>query len=442
MKKILPIFIVAFCLACSSEEIDPGETFVKYYGDNANFELKDMIHRADGEQGVVILAQRIGDVASDDGNSVERQDFYLVMTNGRGDAQIEQRLPVILPSVELESENAITPAKITALSEGYLVVGSLLADKKDDSGGFIENEFASIIVWARLNNQLELAGGAWNIIGDSTNNYFGTDIAPTADGGVLIAGFNDVNLSNDFFYTKTGGSGNEWSRTQVRFGSDDRLIRALPTGAGQFALFGRTDILSEDGESGANVERTVIDQDGVITNSLVYGITWPDGTDQLWDIPSDVVETPGGFTIVGTSYTNQSLETGAPFLMNVDLTGGLSTEVSYVEDLNPDFSGNVSVKGGAFGVVRGLDNDFLLVGEADGFDGDTELGKQVMIFGADQAGERETAIRLYGLINGDETAYRALVTNNGILVGAVYDFGSGANQLTLLKVNRKGELKP
>jgi len=441
MNKILPVIIVAFGIACS-DEVDPEETFVKYYGDNSNFQLKDMIHRADGEPGVVMLAQRLGEVVANDGNSEERQDFYLVMTDGNGNALIEKRMPVTLPSAEIEPVNSITPAKITSVSEGYLVVGSLLSDKKDGSGGFLENEFASVIVWARLDNQLELAGGAWNIIGDSTHNYYGSDIVPTSDGGVLIAGYNDVNASNDFFYTKIGGSENEWTRTQVRSGSDDRLIRALPTNAGQFALFGRTDILSEDGESGANVERTVINQEGVITNSLVYGITWPDGTEQLWDIPSDVVETPGGFTIVGTSYTSEILATGAPFLMNVDLTGGLSTEVSYVEDLNPEFSGNVSVEGGAFGVARGLDNDFMLVGEADGFEGDVELGKQAMIFGADQAGQRETAIRLYGLVNGDEAAYRAVVTNNGILVGAVYDFGSGANQLALLKVNRTGELKP
>ena len=82
------------------------------------------------------------------------------------------------------------------------------------------------------------------------------------------------------------------------------------------------------------MERTIIDQDGIIVNSLIYGNTSSDGNTELDDFPFDVVEKAGGFAIIGYSLVSGSEK---PFLMNVDLTGASTTEV--LDDLSLLFNG-------------------------------------------------------------------------------------------------------
>lgn len=429
MKKFLLFVPLLVFLSCGGDnEIEPGATYIKYFGGEGTYELKDMILRADGNEGVVMFGIRDGA----DGNGGIRRDGYIIEADGNGNLVNELRLPLTDANGD-EAPYAFEASRITAIDGGYLVVGSNI------------NEHAgSIAAWAQLDSNLEMVG-SWDFVGDSVNNYYGVDINVTADGGVLVAGYTDDNIprDNDFFYTKVGGTATDWSRIQRRANSDDQLVRALPTSGGDFAIFGRTDAISEAGELGVNVERSIIDQEGVIINSLIYGTSVDRGAGIITtidDIPYDVIEKPGGFTVVGDASDVGSY----PFMMNVDLTGAVTNIVNFENDFaTPELTGR------AFGVTQSLSNDFIVIGELIDFvekdkKGDPVKSKnnELMVMRTDQSGARVGGVSNFGLENGEDKGVRVLTAPDGsILVGGTFDFGGGLSEIALLKMNVEGELK-
>lgn len=448
MKRLFKFFPLALLLACSSiTDVTPGETFVKYFGDNAFFEIRDMISftNADGDEEIVVLARRFGDYIPNPDipdqvfSNVAR--FYVVHMDANG-VLIEQK---ILDSDAADGfsdlNNLTQPSRITAIDNGFLVIGT---HALDFGGGEEEPKY---IYWAEFDLNFELVG-LWNQIGDGVNKYYGVDIVQTSDGGVLVAGYTDANGDNDYYYEKVGGTEDPWARIQTRPGSDDQLVRVFPTSNGQYALIGQTDQLSDDGEGGANVERTNIGLNGTIQNSFVYGITRGININH-YDIPQDVIERPNGFSIIGTSYTSPDVtETGAgwPFMMNVDLSGAVSVANYYVEDINEGATGDILANG--YGVARLTNNNLLLVGSTDGFDDlptsreTNDNGKELMYFVTDQGGTRISDIVQFGLVNGDDSGRKVIATSDGsALIAADYDFGGGLQQIAILKVNADGQLK-
>ncbi len=455
MKKFLFLLPLIALLSCNTgENISPADNFVKFYGGGATYELLDMSFRADGEDGVVLLALRTGDVIEVVGEETNllfsnKSDLYIIVTDGAGNPVLQKRIPIVSDVFGnlQDLEEAIGPARLTAVEGGgYYVICSTNTTFIDELTGDPIGEEFSIAVWAEFDNSFDLTGvtpTSWSAIGDTVNNYYGTDISPTNDGGVVIAGYTDFHGTNDFFYDKIGGTVDWPLRQPARSGSDDRVVRMFPTGDGKFAIFGRTDVASEDGEGGANVERRIITSDGIIENSLIYGITYNDdnGTNfqsNLWDIPYDVIEVPGGFVVVGASFGDASLSDGGiPFFMKVDLTGANTIEEDYLYELNPN--GTANITGRAIGVTQTKTNDYIIVGEIDGLE---EEGKEIMVLKTDQEGNQIGEEIRYGLLNGDELARRTLTAQDGsIYVGATYDFGGGLSQIGLLKLNSDGEVR-
>ena len=435
MKRILLLVPLIAFLSCGGDsEISPGDTFIKYFGGDGNYELKDMILREDGE-GVVML----GDLISND--SIR---FHLVSTDGDGNQLTATDLSQIHPRME--------PSRITAVpGVGYLVIGT------GNDGG------TDKIVWSYLDNdfnQLDATGQAiskpedgWNVVEDMTDiiNYRGVDIGIlTADNAVLITGYTDELGSNDFYFEKMGGL-SDWVRIQERAVSDDQLVRALFLLDGTIALFGQTDAISDDGETGVNVLRMIIDQEGVLQNSATYGMS--DGDDRFYDdVMSDVIEKPGGFGIVGTSDIGSGVE--VPFLMSVDLIGAATSEILFaqdvVEEFGSPFESEPKASGGrGYGITQTNSNDFILVGELlDFYDQDkngnrtTSRNNELMVMRTNQGGERIGNFNNFGVVNGADKAVRVLTATDGsILVGATYDFGNDFTQFALLKMNIDGELK-
>ena len=424
MRKILLSFPLYTIIACTSNEITPGDAYIKYFGGNGTFELKDMILRGDGNEGVLMLG--IQQDKEDDG--IVRRDGYIVETDKNGSLLRDISLPLTDANGNKEPYS-FEASRIAAISGGYLVIGSN------------SNQFSgSIAAWSQLDTNLKMVGG-WHFVGDSIHNYYGVDINSTSDGGVLVAGYTDVNGDNDFFYTKIGGTTTGWTRVQTRTHSDDRLIRALPTSSGDFALFGRTDALSQAGERGINVERSLIDQRGIIINSLIYGTSvGRENTldNNIDDIPYDVIEKPGGFAVVGDAFNGTD---SYPFIMNVDLTGAVTNTVNFETDFTA-----LGFTGRAFGVTQSLFNDFILVGELIDFEEPTKDGKaknnELMVMKTDQSGALVGDVKNFGVENDDDKAVRVLATPDGsLLVGATFDFGGGLTEFALLKMNIDGELK-
>ena len=439
MKKYFALILVIAISSCGgSVDISPEDTYVKFFGDVASLEMKDMIFVNDGSEGLVMFGTRDGEVeeviAGETFTFIEK-NMYLVVTDEKGNPVSEQMFEIPDGLSTGNSHYDEEGVRITAIQNGYLVIGTITNFPNKD----LPEETVSLIVYAQLDNGFNLTGN-WQAIGDSTNNYVAADINLMDDDGILIAGYTDVNGSNDFFYQKIGGTNPEWSRIEIRPGSDDRLIRALPTKNGQYALFGQTEAFSGDGEGGVNVERTIIDVDGIIQNSLIYGITDSDGYDLRDDIPSDVLERPGGFVIVGTSYFDAS--TYDPFVMFVDIVGAQVTEVVFDQTFSSGTSG-FNAKG--LGVVQLQNNDYFVVGSVDNYEdpisGEAK-GDESLVVRTDQLGSPIGEFKTYGLLNGNEHADRALKGNDGsIRIGATFDFGGGLTSFALLKTNTDGELK-
>lgn len=426
MKRYLfPISLIILLSCFGIEDVSLGDTFVKYYGGDASFELKDMIFRSDGDRGVVMLGVR-----ADIGDGGERRDGYVIKIDENGNL-LKEGVTLSL-NTEITQSYHFEASRITAIDGGgYLLIGSNT------------NQHQGVVAaWTQVDDKLEMVGD-WKFVGDSINNYYGVDICSTSDGGVLVAGYTDANGDNDFFYYKIGGTSATWSRIQERANSDDQLVRVLPISGENFAIFGRTDAISETGELGINVERSIIDQEGIIINSLIYGTSVERGNgidNNIADIPYDVIESPGGFAIAGEAISS----TGSyPFMMNVDLTGAVTNVVNY----ETEFASN-GISGRAFGVTQSLSNDFILVGELiDFIDTAGKVTKpknnELMVMRTDQFGVRLGEINNFGVENGEDKAVRVLTDTEGnILVGATYDFGSELEKFALLKMNVQGELKP
>ena len=436
MKKIFLLIPLFLFLSCGSDlSISPNDTFVKYFGVGGSYEMKDMITSTDGSNVLMYGNKTAESVAG--GNDT---NFFIIITDQNGSVVTEMEYPIIHQSDDFKNEDDTfidkyqveEASRITAIDGGYLVVGTSQYPVLNEE---LEETTVNLIMYGQLDADLNLVGD-WLFLGDSVNNYVGVDIAEAADGGILVAGYTDVKGTNDLYYAKIGGTNDDWIRNGIpeRPASDDRLIRALPTSTGKFALFGQTDAITE-GKGGVNVERTIISQDGQIGNSLIYGNTSDAGDSDIDDFPFDVVEKPGGFAVIGYSDLGGGNE--KPFLMSVDLTGAATNEVLYDVEF-----GTVNARG--FSITQTLTNDIILIGELIDFEDDqgTQRNNELLFMRTDQAGAQIGEPKNFGVENGDDVAIRALTTAEGnILVGATYDFGGGLTLFALLKMNSDGELK-
>jgi hypothetical protein len=423
MKRTLILISAIVLASCSSsDDVSSGDAYIKFYGGNASYELKDMILTND-QAGIVFFGNKTltGDVST----------FFTLIADmeGRELSRLEYRIFEDEGVVGF-SEFNMEASRIAAIDNGYLVVGTRLYIDLNDPLGTPR----PLAIWGELNASFELVGN-WNVLGDSVNAFYGVDITQSSDGGVILSGYTDVNGTNDFFYSKFGGTEDEWSRIQTRPGSDDRLVRALPYEDGSIVLVGRTDTPSDDGEGGVNIERTVVSTNGTILNSQIYGLS--DATNSNRDdFPTDMIAISGGFAVVGRSVGTSETK---PFLLRVDLTGASSDDTLY----NTEF---LNRNAGATGLARTGVNDYFVIGTVEDFVTDEANGEQrgdeVLTMLTDQDGTIRGTWNTYGLINGNESGVRVLKASDGsMLVGSTYDFGSGLLQFALLKMNVEGELK-
>lgn len=420
---ILLLFILL--LACSGKsDIKPSDTFIRYYGGDAQYELKDMVLYTNNSsvETLVMLGDRTD-------SETGLTHMYLIQVNLEGAVLNEVDLTVLDGGgLEVGEEFA---SRLSVIDGGLLVIGT-----QDSFSATVNN-----VVWGILGDNMQLTGTWQTFSNNPAFNYTGVDIQAAADGGVVVAGYTDQNGDNDFFYTKIGGTEDPWVRVQSRPGSNDQLVRMLPRTAGGYAIFGRTDVPSEDGEGGVNVERTIVDANGIIQNSLIYGISSGDGTvTNHDDIPYDVVPNSAGYAIVGSS------DNDFPFLMLVDLNGSFTEETEY----SAEFAENGVSNAVATSLAQTNANDYFIVGNVGvfgNFGGEMTLMKtdqlgNIIPIGIDANAPERPWINL-GLINGNDRAVRVLRSSDGSLfVGAVYDFGPGLSQFALLKVNDEGVLMP
>ena len=448
------VFLLILITGCSSiTDIMPNETFVRFYGDDAYFEVRDMISfQGESGQEFVILAYRLGDVPINTGTPENPEisvlsnigDFYIIHVGNDGGILHEGRLN--LNNLEINAIDDKQPSRIYRTDNGFLVIGSYVKSTTET------------IIWAELDQDFEMVGQLYEI-GDFENNvknYYGSDIALLSNGDVLVAGYNDINNNNDIYLTRwTFGDDPSTTETdeevyyvvRTRQGntinSDDRITRAFPLENGNFVVVGQTDVVSGDGESGINIFRQEYTSEMQLINApTTYGLgeqTSDFGND---DVPYDAIERPGGLIVVGGSSNASNYE--VPFFLSVDNNATSIFEQFPADDFNIR---NQSIYSRILGVTRLLTNNYLVVGETDGFTGIgsqltlNDNGKEVMYYITDQGGNRISEIFQIGLVNGNESGVRVVATTDGsAIIAANYDFGRG-QQIALLKVNSNGYLK-
>lgn len=476
-------------LSCSVEDADspsPQEFFVKYYGDLVEQEAVDLIINSSGNY--VMFGTRQAD------NPADGKDYYFVEADEFGNLIRENSwnytasefigMEETTPQYAISSTDQVA-SKIKSVEGGYLIIGTvafmnatlvpqqerLYTARLDES--FNKLQGAELDLWAfditkTDKDSLEAnANESWNV--------GGKDIIQLEDNSVVFVGYSDA-LDSSNTNDETGTFGREmlignytlnanetpkkiWRKTHGHNNSDDEAIFIGRTPKNEYMVIGSAmNRVGKGGATGANISTFLLNGIGNISNnSPTYGISGVDRNTSKTgasisgfdDVPLNVYQDNGGFTIVGTSSLGAN---EYAFMLKIDdianlLSSGMihtdfSARTSNVDDNLPESN----VRG--YGVTRALDGNYVIVGQIEdyreniGDASESSFSDQMLYINVDQhSGSIENSARQFGIQNGSDKAVDVVTTADGkIAILATADIGGSAKMFSLVKMNSKGEL--
>jgi len=437
INRVINIFFIALSflafVACmdSDEDPKPYEVFVKYFGEDGEHHVTDML--VNSENQIIILGTQRLNIAD------AIQTFYLIKTDSAGNRMGD---PVIIdPGIEsiLNANVSINSEVIRETSDGYLILGNARLLVGSNFGD-------NFIFWAQLNNNLELQSeNSWDTISAlqhegefSTVSMIAQDMQITSDGNVVIAGSTYYPQPNDpfeggqsqNFLTKKSISGDStfWRRSDGRPSFEDQIIRIHELGNGQIAAVGATNRTGSNGEGGFNVFYHVYNSQGLsqVGQTIRVGMTIGDNN-AADDIPSNIIGFDTGVKVVGTSALG-SVTRG--FVMLFQGTGVIQNLIEPSQT-----SQNVALNA----ITETKSGDLILSG--------TNLNVQngdIYIVRGDQVGavREEYDENIMGIASGTDEAITSVTLPTGsILIASDVDFGSGQVMIGLMKMNDRVELQ-
>ncbi|MEP5613734.1 MAG: hypothetical protein ABJP45_15890 [Cyclobacteriaceae bacterium] len=453
MKKLFYIAAFAILFSCQIEDDNapkPEESFIKYLGEIADQEAKDIepIYAADGvtlEGFVIFGTQKQAD-------SVDT-DYYLVRTDPFGNIE---ETAIIDPNTAVEGldldgngqDDVLTGNEIAGQIEvlpggGFIAIGS--TSVTDQSKDLTDFRFISLVVLdAELNVLRVVTAFNENATGTAPLNLDGNDIIVLSDGSILIVGAIETAAGDtDYYYRKLNGDTDAVTFTKTLglagASNDDVLVRAFETDKQTIALFGYSQRVGNAGQIGTNVSYVEVNQNGNPTGgSGNFGIPDTlDGSNVLRvfnDVLTDVVEKPGGYMAVGTATVDA---TSFAFFMDIDFDGISSRKGRLLSEFDP------ALTTAASGVSITRTNDFVVVGQYTNFRvGNEQRGEEAMFQRINQVGEKVEGFESnYGLGDGNDNAADVITLADGkIVVATTIDFGGGIRMIGLIKLNDTGEL--
>lgn len=456
MKNFYLILITASIFsACQIEDDNapsPNESFIKYYGDLAGYEGRDIEMLRDSS-GFIVLANVTGESGQSD---------YIIMRMSLDGTLID--------SVEFSFD---IPVGFDADGNGNLddfLTGS-------DDGGQVEvfdGGFA-VIGTTSLNNSaldvLDVQVATITFFDDQFNNLLdttlvipasgdlrqgldliGSDIITLSDGGFLIMGSIEIERASgvsdfDYYLSKVGSNNNFVEIIGIPGdGNDDILVRGFEKLNGNIVLIGYSsepsDLGENNGDNGLNVTFSELTPQGKLINRVSYGLDNPDPTNEsiFNERVSGAVATSSGFAVVGTTTLTDN---EYAFFMNLSTNGVFING----DTLTSTFGFGLESKGR--GIVQADDNDFIILGNYPQFNIINNLNQQVarageaMFMKVTQFGMPVAGAEVnYGTENGNDEAVDAIALPDGkIVVLANVDFGGGIQLISLIKTNDDGQLE-
>ncbi|WP_421879912.1 hypothetical protein [Marinoscillum sp.] len=426
--------LAVMLIGCAPSDLDgpnPGDVFVKYYGQGAN-EAIDIVRTSTNE--TIILAQN---TLSDNSN------FYLIKTDDNGN-EIDSRL------IDLNDGSNDIPRRLKPVgNDEFLIVGYMQFEDE-----FGVDQFTG--VWGRINSDLE------TISTDSTGaagfNYLDSmiavDIIQTSDSNptYIVLGHSsvesrryagDVTPVGDFQIYMGKHDDNDsvyWEKSHGFSGNEEALSIFEVTG-GDLLVVGMTKAVTS-AYSGDNLYILQTNEFGTPDGGgLVTGI--PGAADDADDRPYAVKKSSLGYSIVGAT---EATENGGlrGFHIAVSNEGQLVTNSSNV--LSNDYNLNCR----ALTFSRTLNNELMVLGSipnftlssGDGGSATTKLEEILVMKVSPISGHIEGFDQNYGTTVGNDRAKAAVTLPDGdVLVAATIDFGSGTTMVGLLRLNDNGELK-
>ncbi|MEQ9401941.1 MAG: hypothetical protein RIM99_00030 [Cyclobacteriaceae bacterium] len=455
MKKLFYTSIVLLFVSCQFEDDNapkPTDEFIKYIGALADHEAKDIepLYADDGTtlEGFVIFGtQQQQDLTV---------DYYVAITDASGnlinDASFDAS-GFIFGDIngngiinQQDSVNSQESAgQIEVLSNGFLITGT--SSFTQNLLGANEYQF---ITYAFLDQNLSAtstglirADTSRNISGlqNVTRDMIANDMISLSDGTFLLIGAkeNAAETDLDFYIRKFDQTTIYWEKS-IGFGSgDDVLVRAFENDDQSIALFGYSNDPGINGSAGINATYVLVNQNGNILDSNSNGILEANAIDVNDDVLTDVIETSGGYAVVGTS-TRSSSEQSFSFFMSMNKNG----VAQFSDIISSRFvEAEASIQSKALALTQTTSNEFVVVGEYPSFRvGAENKGGEAMFVGVDQVGNPIQGLESnFGLEGGNDVANDAITLPDGkIVVACTIDFGVGVKLISLMKLNDSGSL--
>lgn len=458
MKNIFLLSIIALSIsACQIEDDNaptPEESFIKYYGELAGYEAKDIEFLYDSS-GFIIF----GNVTGEDGTN----DYTLIRVTENGilidstvfsfdiplrfDADGNGELDDVLAG----SDNA---SQVEVFDGGFVVIGT--TSLNNSAVDILDVQVATVSLFDNDFNNLLDTTLALSASGDIRNglDLLGSDVIVTSDGGFLIFGSIEVDRgggATDFdYYLLKVGSDDDFEEIIgiTGEGNDDILVRGFEKENGNIVLIGYSSDPSSLGENGGanglNVTFSELTPQGKLINSVSYGLDNPDPDNGTIfnEVVSDAIQTSSGFAIAGTS--TLSTDDRYAFFMNLTNNGLFITG----DTITSGFGYGLETIG--TGLVKTQTNEYVILGSypqldilINGLEDRIARAGEAMFLQVDQSGVPLSGFEsYYGTENGNDEAVDALSLPDGkIVVLANIDFGGGIQLISLIKTDDNGRLE-
>jgi hypothetical protein len=449
------LIFVASCSPIDNSSPLPEDFFVKFYGDRDEEKGLEVLLR---DNGYLIMGSTTSQNLTKRGDN--DSDFYLVLTDFEGNE---------IASNVIGDEYNQVPGNIKATSDGgYIMIGTTSSEV-----GPTQTLQRDIIVYKLDADGVVSAG--WPIIIDNmnttlTSDEFGADIIEDTDGGFILvgttssvditkAGYNANTDGFDIYLHKILADGTrDWELT-FGFVGNDRGKAIIQTTSGGLAILGETEVDKDGAGGGSNIIFATTNAAGGANQFRAYG-----SSDDRNDYPSEMRMTnDGGFIIVGTSSVDNQEdltndidgEDNRIILMKVTINRTLTYfETLSIGELSEEGvrSGTEFIAGNGIDVIGLSTGGFLIAGKRIGGKIDQDdSGVDMFLIKTNSFGQitnESTGDLLDGLWEknygglGDDQANSILELSDGkLIIAGTNDFGgTNSTMMTLMKLNRSGEL--
>ncbi|MEQ9288043.1 MAG: hypothetical protein RIG77_14095 [Cyclobacteriaceae bacterium] len=457
---LLVVILIPGCTPVDDTSPSQEDFFVKFYGDSQVETGDDVLITDTGY--LVFGSTNSPTLNSNGGDDV---DFFLVFTDFEGNET--NRL-------SFGTEFDEVPKRIKPTSDGgYIMVGTTtIFNAGDPSTNVDDSQHTNVIVY-----KLDASGTEqWsynygfakttpvNTADIEDSNEEGYDVVETTDGDFVVLGTtNNVRTNKDnpnpdtdiadLYLFKISGTGADnsmiWQRIDGFVGNDQGRSLVTINGGG-FAVMGNTDVEKDGSGGGTNIIFLTANDEGLNRQFKVFG-----SGDDSNDFASKMKPTSDeGFIIVGTAATAAGNRT---ILMKVTANRTLT----FFETL--EVNEEVTTAGVASRTGNPINNDgndvielstggYLVVGKRTGgfLEGDPS-GEDIYLIKTDPFGkltEGETTElkeglfeRKFGGLGNDQANAIVELPSGKLVIAGTNDFGgTNSTMMTLMKLNRRGEL--